>query len=77
MFRRETIYGSETHQDHASRRIRVHQSFDFCEDLVCCLHVLNHKPRVDFDVAWDVREEGMVESHEFEPQVGQNCQPVK
>ncbi len=62
----------KTHQDYVCRRVRVHQSFYFCENLICGLLVLNRKPRVDLDIAWDVRKENWVERHEMEVQVGQN-----
>ena len=54
-----------------------HQSFDFGEDLVCGLQMLNHKPPVDLDITRDVRKQSGIESHEIEVQVCQNRQPVK
>ena len=65
-----------TYQDYVSRRVLVHQSFDFCEDLTGSLHVLNRKSRMDPDTARDIRKENRVERHEMEVQVGQNRQPV-
>ena len=67
----------KTYQNHVSRRMLAHQSFDFCEDLVCGLHVLNHKPRVALDVTRAIRKQSRIESFEIEVQVSQNRQPVK
>jgi hypothetical protein len=64
-----------TYQDYVSRRVLVHQSFDFCENLFRSLLVLNSKSRMDLDTSRDIRKEGRVESHEMEVQVGQNRQP--
>jgi hypothetical protein len=65
------------YQNYVSRRVLVHQSFDFCENLICSLLVLSRKSGMDLDTSRDIRKENRVERHEMEAQVGQNSQPVK
>ena len=61
-----------------SRRVLVHQSFNFCDNLMCSLHVLNRKSRMDLDTFRDdMRKENWVELHEMVAQVRPNSQPVK
>lgn len=60
-----------------SGRVLVHQSFDFCENLIRSLFVLNRKSRMNLDTSRDIRKENRIESHEMQAQVCQDSQPVK
>ena len=44
------------YQNYVSRRVLVHQSFNFCENLVCSLLVLNRKARMNLDIPRNARE---------------------
>ena len=54
-----------------------HQFTDFCEDLVCALHVLLRKPVVYLGGSRDVGKQCIIGGNEVELQVGNVSQAVK
>lgn len=53
-----------------------HQFADFCEDLVCALHVILCKPTVYFDGSREAGKECTIGSNEEDIQVDQDIQAV-